>query len=228
VEHAGDEISSIALTWSVPDVEMFPPDLHKVPMVLVAGVYSGNAETGMQVMHPLRELGTPLLDLSHIGTYTELQQAFDSFFPVGDLYYWTSMYIDTLGDAAIDAVMARAAVRPSDRSDCILWHLGGAIARVSDRDTAFGRRSAPYLLTAESTWTDATANDRNIAWARETLDALRQWSHGGLYLNFAGLGEGKDALVRSAYGPNYDRLVELKGRYDPTNLFRMNLNITPA
>jgi FAD/FMN-containing dehydrogenase len=181
----------------------------------------------MRVMQPLRELATPLLDLSQIEEYTALQTSFDAFFPVGDLYYWKSMYVDTLSDAAIDTMLERVAIRPSDRSDCILWHLGGAISRVGTGETAFGRRSAPYLFTAESTWTDPTENDVNIAWARETLVAMQPYSHGGLYLNFAGLGEDKESLVRAAYGPNYDRLVELKGRYDPTNLFHMNLNIKP-
>ena len=228
VEQADRQISSVAITWSVPESEDFPPELRKVPIVLVAGVFSGDPETGMQHMQPLRELGTPLLDLSHIEKYTVLQTAFDALFPVGDYYYWKSMYIDNLGETAIDTLLARSAQRPSHRSDCVLWHLGGAITDVDAKDTAFGRRSAPYLLATEATWSDPAGTDSNIAWARDTLAAMQQWSHGGLYLNFAGLGEDKDSLVRSAYGANYDRLVELKSRYDPTNLFRMNLNIAPA
>jgi FAD/FMN-containing dehydrogenase len=224
---APDEVNSIMLAWSVPDSEPFPVELRRKPMVLTAGVYVGPTEEGMRIMQPLRELATPMMDISHIETYTEMQSSFDSLFPVGDLYYWKSLYVDTLSDAAIDTLLERVVIRPSYRSDCVLWHLGGAISRVGTGETAFGRRSAPFLFAAESTWSDPAENDANIAWARESLTAMQPYSHGGLYLNFPGLGEDRESLVRAAYGPNYDRLVELKGRYDPTNLFHMNLNIKP-
>ena len=153
---------------------------------------------------------------------------FISFFPAGLLYYWKSTYIDELSDAAIDEMLQRHATRPSPLTDGIVWHLGGAIARVGETETAFGRRSAPYLFTAESTWTNRADNDRNIAWARDSLTAVQPFSQGGSYLNFPGFGEEKEAQLRAAYGPNYDRLVELKRQYDPGNLFRMNLNIRPS
>lgn len=227
VMQASDQVNSVAIAWSVPDAEAFPAELRRKPIVLVAGVYAGDAAEGMRVMQPLRELATPLLDLSQIEQFTDLQMSFDPFFPKGDLYYWKSMYVDNLSDAAIDIMLERAVARPSFRSDCLLWHLGGAISRIPPEDTAFGRRSAPYLFTAESTWSDPVENDANIAWARESLAAMQPYSHGGLYLNFPGLGEEREALVRAAYGQNYARLAELKGRYDPTNLFHMNLNIKP-
>jgi FAD/FMN-containing dehydrogenase len=94
--------------------------------------------------------------------------------------------------------------------------------------TAYGRRDAPYLVTAEATWTDPAQNDKNIHWARELVAAMKPFSRGGLYLNFAGFGEEKVAMLRDAYGPNYDRLAALKARFDPGNLFRMNINIPPA
>ena len=124
-------------------------------------------------------------------------------------------------------MVARAGARPSPMSAITFWHLGGAIARVAEGATAYGRRDAPFLLTAEATWTDSLATDANIAWSRETLAAMQPYSKGGSYLNFPGFGEEKEAMLRASYGANYDRLVALKTTYDPGNLFRMNQNIRP-
>jgi FAD/FMN-containing dehydrogenase len=227
-DNAPDEINSWAIFWSVPREEHFPPELQGRPILILATVYSGAYDEGAALMQPLRELATPLIDLSGPMPYTVLQTSFDPFFPVGHLYYWKSMYVDNLSDDAIDILVARARSCPSELSDLFVLKLGGAVSRVGETDTAFGRRDAPYLVSAESTWIDPNDNQRQIAWARETLAMLQAYSHGGLYLNFAGFGEEKEALLRSAYGPNYDRLVELKRQYDPGNLFRMNLNINPG
>src|SRR5690606_2524447 len=121
-----------------------------------------------------------------------------------------------------------AAARPSPLSDIPIWHLGGAMARAGAGATAYGARTAPYLVTAESSWTEPGENDRNIQWARDLVAAMRPFSRGGMYLNFPGMGEEKEAMLRDAYGAeNYDRLAALKREYDPGNLFRMNLNIQP-
>jgi FAD/FMN-containing dehydrogenase len=225
--NAPDEVNSIALLWSIPDVEMFPPELRKQPVVVVAAVYAGPADEGAQFCQPLRELGTPLLDLSGQEPYAMLQGSFDPFYPEGRFYYWKSTYVDHLTDDAIDTMIERATLRPSHMTSITFWHLGGAIARKGASETAFGRRSAPYLFTAESSWEDAEANERNIAWSRESLTAMQPFSDGGIYLNFPGFGEEKEAMLRSAYGDNYNRLVELKTKFDPGNLFRVNLNIKP-
>lgn len=225
---APDEVNSLAIPWSVPDAEGFPPELRRRPVVIVAAVYAGPADEGARVMQPLRELGKPLLDLSGTLPFTALQAAFDPFFPKGNLYYWKSTYVHDLSDPCIDAILDGAAKRPSHMPDIPIWHLGGAMSRVAENHTAYGRRDAPYLVTAEATWIDPQQNDRYIQWARDLLAALQPFSRGGLYLNFPGFGEEKEAMLRASYGSNYDRLAGLKTQYDPGNLFRMNLNIRPA
>jgi FAD/FMN-containing dehydrogenase len=225
---APDEISSLAVVWSVPDVDAFPAELRRRPVVILAAVYTGEPEEGAQRMQPLRALATPLLDLSGPMPYTVLQAAFDPFFPKGRFYYWKSTNVHEFSDACIDTILAAAAARPSYMSDIPIWHLGGALSRVAPEATAYGRRDAPYLVTAEATWTDAAQNEQNISWARELVAGMRPFSRGGLYLNFPGFGEEKEAMLRDAYGSNYDRLVALKTQFDPANLFRMNLNIPPA
>ena len=105
--------------------------------------------------------------------------------------------------------------------------MGGAFGRVPEDAMAFANRSAPFLCTIEATWQDPADSDRCIAWARDAWATLRRFGSGGLYPNFAGFGEEKNELARAAFGGNYDRLVELKTRYDPDNFFHINLNIPP-
>jgi FAD/FMN-containing dehydrogenase len=226
--NATDDFSSIALFWSIPEDEHFPPELHGRPVVIIATVFAGDAAEGERVMQPLREFATPLLDLSGQMPYTALQSAFDPFFPVGNFYYWKSTYLDDFSDDAIDILIDRAENRASPTDAITFWHLGGAIGRIDPSAMAYSRRDAPYVVSAEATWTDRARDDDHIQWSRDTLAALKPFSRGGAYLNFPGMGEDRDAMLRASYGPNYDRLAELKAQYDPDNLFRMNLNIKPA
>jgi FAD/FMN-containing dehydrogenase len=224
---APDEISSQAMFWGVPAHEMFPAELHKKPVLLLAGVYSGDYATGEQQLQPLREMATPLIDLSGPWPYLGLQSGFDPMFPAGGHYYFKSLYLNDCDEAAQDDMIRLAETRPSPESLIVLWHLGGALARVAEGDTAFGKRSAPYLYSLDTTWTDPQDNERCIDWSRKAWASMQRHGTGGLYLNFGGFGEEKDALARAAYGNNYDRLVELKSTYDPGNLFRANQNIQP-
>jgi FAD/FMN-containing dehydrogenase len=128
---------------------------------------------------------------------------------------------------AIDGIAAAAREVSSDSNLIALWHMGGAIARVPTAATAFAKRKAPYLLSFDTSWTEPKLSDRLIAWTREKVDTMQQYSPGGAYLNFPGLGEDNEELVRTSYAENYDRLVDVKTKYDPGNLFRMNVNIRP-
>jgi FAD/FMN-containing dehydrogenase len=225
---APDELSFNALFWSVPAVEGFPLELHGRAVLILVSVYAGDAGEGERVLQPLRELATPLLDLSGTMPYAALQGAFDPFFPKGWLYYWKSRYLDRLDAETIAAIIGYAADRPSPETLIALWHLqGGAASRVEATTTAFGSRDASYLLSFDTTWINPADSERSIAWTRSAWADMRRFGSGGLYLNFAGFGEEKEDLVRAGYGANYERLVELKTKYDPGNLFRMNQNIRP-
>jgi FAD/FMN-containing dehydrogenase len=225
---APDELSSVAFFWNVPAHEPFPPEHHGKPVLIVAAVYSGAVEDGEPVVQPLRELGQPLVDLSGPWPWLELQSGFDELFPPGQLRYWKSRAFAELTEEAIDEIADWAARRPTPLTDITIWHHGGAMSRVDETATAYAGRDAPFLVTGEASWTDPAQNDEAIAWGREFWAAMGRHSTGGLYLNFPGLGEEKEELVRAGYGVNYDRLAALKAKYDPANLFRMNLNIAPA
>jgi FAD/FMN-containing dehydrogenase len=225
---APDEIAVNALFWSIPASEHFPPELHGKPVFIPAAVHCGPVEEGERALMPLRELATPVLDLSATMPYAVLQTGFDWAFPKGWYYYWKSLYLDGLGDDVIAAILDLARDRPSPQALVALWQLGGAPSRVGATDTAFGRRDAPFLLSFDTTWSDEALSEQCVAWTRKAWADMQRFNSGGLYLNFAGFGEEKEDLVRAGYGANYDRLVELKNRYDPTNLFRMNQNIKPS
>ncbi len=225
---APDEVSSIAICWSIPPGEPFPPALHAAPVVAVAAAYAGPVAEGEPAVQPLRDLGEPLIDLSGPWPWRGLQSGFDAMFPKGAFYYWKGRVLAELTEAAIDDIVEFAGRRPSPLSDVIVWHHGGAMSRVGESETAYGGRDAAFLVTAEASWHDPSLTDEAVLWAREVWAGLERHSTGGVYLNFPGLAEEKEALVRAGYGANYERLAELKRTYDPENLFRMNLNIAPA
>jgi FAD/FMN-containing dehydrogenase len=225
---APEEVSSLAICWSIPPHPPFPPELHGTPIVAVAAAHCGSLEEGERVVQPLRELAEPLVDASGPWPWLGLQSGFDAIFPKGELRYWKSRALAELSEDAIAEIIELAGRRPAPLTDIVIWHHGGAMSRVGETDTAYGGRDAPFLVTAEANWTDPAQNDEAIGWAREVWDTMDRFSTGGVYLNFPGLGEEKEALARAGYGENYDRLAELKAKYDPDNLFRMNINIPPA
>jgi hypothetical protein len=233
VADAPDEISSLAFFWTIPRADPFPQELRGERVFLFGALYAGPVEEGEKALAPLMKIGRPILDLSGRAPYAQWQQAFDPFFIPGAVYpnlyaYWKSLYLHGLDDGLIDDLVGRARDLPSEQCLVAIWQLGGAMARVAENATAFGKRSAPFLLSYDSCWTDPNQNDRIIAWTRQQIADAEPYSPGGSYLNFPGVGEDNDTLVRSAYGLNYEGLARIKRIYDPMNLFRMNQNIRPA
>lgn len=226
-EEASDEITTQVLIWSLPPVPDFPEDLHRTPIAIVAGFYAGPVDDGERALEPARRWGTPLFDASGTARYAEAQAAFDAHFPPTRRYYWKSLYLDALDEQTIAPIAAMATTRPTPQTLIALRHLGGAIHHLPDDANAYGHRRANYNLSLDATWLDPADDERAIAWTRQTWQAFRDLTGGGVYLNFAGLGEDNEALARAGYGRNYDRLRQIKRRYDPENLFRGNVNIAP-
>jgi FAD/FMN-containing dehydrogenase len=228
VVDAPEELSTAGLIWSLPAVDALPEQLRGAPYVGVAGMWAGDPVEGERATRALRELATPLLDMSARVQYLDFQRSLDPFFPAGVRRYWKALYLDGLSDAAIDATVEWSDRRPSNDTLVIVRHCGGAIARVGAEQTAFGDRSSEWMLSIDSSWIDPADDATNIDYTRAFWDAATPFSDGKTYFNFPGLLEEGDAAVRASYGSNHSRLARIKAAYDPGNRFHRNQNIRPA
>jgi FAD/FMN-containing dehydrogenase len=228
VADAPDELSSHGAIWTLPVTPELPEHLRGRPYVGVGGMYAGAPEDGERLTRPLRELGTPLLDISATVPFIELQRSLDAFFPAGLRYYWKALYLDGLSDAAIAQTTQWSRRPPSERTLVVIRHVGGAVGRVPAQETAFGDRSSEWMLSIDSTWDDPDDDERNIAWTRSYWEDARRHSDGKTYFNFPGLLEEGEDAIRDSYGAGYARLARVKAAYDPDNTFRLNQNIRPA
>jgi hypothetical protein len=224
---APEDVAPLAFFGRVPAAEPFPEEVHGQPFVAIAAVHPGSPDDGEKTLQSLRELGTPLADLSDRVSYVDVQKLLDEEYPSGRRYYWKSIEIDGLGDEVIGELGRQAEAAPSDLSTVDIWFQGGAMSRVPADATAYGDRSAPYLIGVEANW-EGGDDAVNISWARGCVEAMRPFSSGGTYLNFPGFLEEGQRQIRAAYGGNYDRLAQVKAAYDPDNAFRVNQNIAPA
>jgi FAD/FMN-containing dehydrogenase len=216
-QSAPDDVAALFALGPLPDGE-------RAALLFVC--YSGPPEAGEQAIAPVRDFGSPLEDLIQPMDYCEVQTAFDGDFPVGIRHYWKSSNVDELSDDVIDTMVALMEDAPSLRPMAFLERFGGAVARVPNDATAFGHRDAEYDLVIASMWTDGAEDEAHIGWARSFWDAMQPHSSDSVYVNY--LSEEGEERVRAAYGgAHYARLVELKRKYDPQNVFRNNQNIRP-
>ncbi len=229
IVQAPEELGGLAVHWSAPPIPEIPPTLHGSPVLILLGVYSGRDEDADRVLAPLRHAdATPLADLTQQMPFDRVQKALDEDYPNGRLYYWKSAYAPDASDELLSVMEKAVTQRPSALTSIDLWGLGGgAASRVPEDATAFAHRDAPFLVALEANWDDPANTAANIDWARATYHELERFSGGKTYLNFPGFAEEGDALVRGAYGSNYDRLRAVKAKYDPDNFFRGNFNIQP-
>jgi FAD/FMN-containing dehydrogenase len=223
----GDGIGTIVVLGHVPPVEDFPVEIHESPFVGLFGMYAGPADEGERALRPFRDLGEPLVDLSGPMRFVDAQRIFDADYPAGHRYYWKSARLPHLPGDVVDTLVEHTRRAPSTHSTIDVWLNGGAIARMPEGATAFSGRDGLYVVNPEANWESADDDDANVGWARGVLAALGNHVTGGVYLNFPGfLEEGRD-LVRASHGANYERLVRLKRRLDPDNVFRRNANVEP-
>ena len=171
----------------------------------------------------MREFGPPIADMIGPIPYGVMQTMLDPAAVPGNRYYIKSDFMNALDEGAIDTLVERFAAVPSPLSILFVFRFGGAATRVPKGDTAYFHRDAVYDLECISGWIDPADDAKNVGWTRETWDAMHSFASGGVYVN--GLEEEGEDRVKAAYGGNYDRLLSLKNKYDPANLFRLNQNI---
>ena len=218
------------LTSGLPDdLTIFGALLHapngvQIAVILVCNCGPlGESEAALQ---PIKKFGTPIMDTIAPTTYEATNMMLDAGFPRGAFNYWKSNFIGELSDQAIDTLISQFTACPSPMSGLVLEHIHGAATRVGVSETAFPHRREGYNLLVVSQWLDLAHKSQNIAWARESYDAMQPYFTRGRYVNYLGEDEGESA-VEAAYGPNHQRLRTLKAKYDPMNLFHLNQNIRP-
>jgi len=228
IRDAPDELGTVVRFGTAPPFPVIPEHLHWRPVMMLGSCYAGPIEEGERLLRPLRACRPPLLDLVGPKPYTGLQSTLDPTVPHGWHYYWKATHLPELSDDLVDAVAEHAFAFSSPRSHVALFHMKGAVSRVPEEATAFGHRQATHAITINAAWRPGEDfGERDTAWSRAFFAALGRFRE-GVYVNFLDADEGP-ARVREAYGDAiYDRLVAVKTRYDPDNVFHHNQNIRPG
>jgi FAD/FMN-containing dehydrogenase len=187
----------------------------------------GAIEEGEKALRPMRSCGSALMDSVAPVPYATVQNLLTEIFQPSRLQYWKAGFVQALSDEAIEALVDFFAANvPGFFAAIAIEHLGGAVSRVGPEDTAFGHRDAQHSLLVLRMWQDPAESEKNIEWARRCYRTAEPFLKSGAYVNY--LGNEGEARVKAAYGVNYERLRAIKNKYDPTNFFRLNQNITPA
>ena len=226
ITDAPDDLTTIVVHRRIPPLPAIPKEFHGKPVVTVMSCYAGPVEEGEKVMRPMREFGSPILDLCKPKPFVAHQSMLDPSFPPGQWYYFRSADLAELSDDVIDIVASRALQMTSPLTAFPIFQLGGAIGRVGEDDTAFNGRSAGHTININATTATEKGFDEEREWSRNFWTALKPYQT-SVYVNFL-MDEGEER-IRQAYGPKrYDRLKALKRKYDPGNFFRLNQNISPS
>jgi hypothetical protein len=229
MEDAPEDLGAAVAFVSAPPEEFVPPEMHFKPILGVVICWSGSHEEGERVVAPIREVAQPMMDMVGPMPYVALQSMLDGGAQPGTRAYMKAEFMEGLSDAAIEKLVANGAARPGPMCQLLLEPMGGAIRNIADGDTALGRRDVSWCYHAIALWTDPgqEAHAAHVAWAKQLSADLDPDTTDGVYLNYTSdVGEDR---VRSSYGPEkYARLVELKDKYDPTNMFHLNQNVKPS
>jgi FAD/FMN-containing dehydrogenase len=225
-ESAPDELSVWAVLRKAPPLPFLPAEVHGTDVVVLATAYAGSAEQGERATAALSKLGTPIASVLMPQPYEAWQQAFDPLLTPGARNYWKTSDFDGLEDEALDVFVEAARAIPGPECEVFIAQLGGAMGRVARDATAYAGRDAQYVMNVHGRWRSPSDDNAIRTWARGVFEETKPFATGGGYVNF--LTEDESGRVESAYGTNFERLRDLKRRFDPDNLFRMNLNIPPG
>jgi FAD/FMN-containing dehydrogenase len=223
---APDELAIWFVMRLAPPLPFLAPEWHGKGILALAFCYNGDLAEGERVMQPMRSFGNPIADVVAPNPYVGWQQALDPLLTPGVRNYWKSHDFASVTDGLIDTLIDAATRIPDPQTEIAFAQLGGVVSRVSHEATAYNHRDGRYVMNVHGRWADAANDEKCIGWARALWQAAVPYSTGSVYVNF--MTQDETDRVRAAYGPNYDRLVALKNKYDPTNLFRVNHNISPT
>jgi len=222
--NAPDDLCVWAVLRKAPPLPFLAEEVHGTDVVILAAFWAGEMAEGERVLAPLREVGTPIADVIGPHPYAGWQQAFDPLLTEGARNYWKSHNFAELSDGLIDTLVGYAGKLPSAQSEIFVAQMGGAVNRVAPDATAYPHRDIEYIMNVHTRWENESEDQRCVGWAREFFADAGKYATGGVYVNFVPEDEER---VPAAYGENYKRLIELKKKYDPENLFHVNQNIAP-
>jgi FAD/FMN-containing dehydrogenase len=222
---ASQDLSGVFAFLTVPPGPPFPEELHNVKMCGIVWCHTGSADEAEQALASARATG-PALDLVHEAPYPMIQSAFDALYPPGQQHYWRADFFDELSDEAIARHVEHGSNLPTPQASMHLYPIDGAAHDVGAGDTAFAYRDSRWAEVIFAVDPDPGKADLLKSWVVDYWDATHPYSAGGAYINF--MMEEGDERVQASYRGNYERLAEVKKRYDPANLFRVNQNIRPA
>lgn len=219
-----DDVNVWAVLRKAPPLPFLSPEVHGTDVLILAAFCTGDMAAGEEALRPLREFGDPIADVIGPHSFTAWQQAFDPLLTPGARNYWKSHNFASMPEALINTAIEFARRLPSDQTEIFFGRLGGQVNRVAADATAYPHRDAEYVMNVHTRWDDPSKDSECIAWARRYYEATAPFATGGVYVNFVPDG---DTVIAEAYRSNYTRLTELKRKYDPKNLFRINQNIAP-
>jgi FAD/FMN-containing dehydrogenase len=223
---APDELTVWVVLRQAPPLPFLPAEVHGKEILVFAACYAGDEASGQRALEPLRALGQPIADVIGMQPYAAWQTAFDPLLTPGAFNYWKSHNFMELNDGLLDTLASHAARLPTPECEIFIGQLGGATNRVALDATAYPHRNANFVMNVHTRWREAADERRSIDWARRLFAETAPHATGGVYVNF--MPEDEIDRVSSAYGANYARLMALKAKYDPGNLFRLNQNVQPS
>jgi FAD/FMN-containing dehydrogenase len=219
------ELTLVMLRRNAPPAPWLPASAHGTPIVVIVACHTGDAQAAANDLEPITSLGEPLADLIQARDYTAQQTLLDATQPAGNHYYWKSEFVPGLSDELLATYQAQFVDQAAPANQIVLFHLAGALNEHPEEDGAMGNRDAAFACVIQSMWApESPAADANRNWVRGAWQALKAHSTGGNYVNFQTDDEPEERTVAS-YRSNLAGLLEVKHRYDPTNLFRVNRNI---
>lgn len=226
LESAPDELTCWAVMRQAPPLPFLPPEWHGKEVVVLAMCYCGDQAEGEKATARLRSIGKPIADVVAPTPFTAWQQAFDPLLTPGARNYWKSHDFTALPDAAIGLLIDAIRNLPGPECELFIGHVGGAAGRIATDATAFPQRSSHFVMNVHARWREPQMDKACIDWARKLFEATKPHAAGTAYVNF--MPQDESDRVEAAYGANFQRLAQVKRRYDPSNLFRMNQNVRPA
>jgi FAD/FMN-containing dehydrogenase len=226
VSKLGDDTNVWVVARKAPPLPFLPEDVHGTEIIAFAVFHAGDPAEGAKILEPVRKFGTVLGE--HVGPqpFVAWQSAFDPLLTPGARNYWKSHNFEKLNDEVIDVVVRYAGDLPTPQCEIFFGMLGGKAGRIAPDATAYAHRDANFVLNVHTRWDSIDDDARCVGWARRFFDESAPHATGGVYINF--MTEEETDRIGAAYGTSYDRLMRVKKKYDPQNLFRLNQNIDPT